>query len=205
MFRKAKETLHLMSLSKHRETYPVNEIFYSLQGEGYWTGTPALFIRFSGCNLRCPFCDTDFKEHTMMTVDAIMEIVTASPAPIVVLTGGEPSLQPLEPLLLELGKSGKRIHIETNGTNPLPENIDWVTLSPKTGFTICLDRWDELKIVYTGENPIEQWGELIKATDPHALFLQPCSGKNIPQTVSFILDNPVFRLSLQTHKTLNIR
>lgn len=205
MFRKAKETLHLMSLSKHRETYPVNEIFYSLQGEGYWTGTPAMFIRFSGCNLHCPFCDTDFKEHTMMTVDAIMEIVTASPAPIVVLTGGEPSLQPLEPLLLELGKSGKRIHIETNGTNPLPENIDWVTLSPKTGSTICLDRWDELKIVYTGENPVGQWGRLIKATAPHALFLQPCSGKNIPQTVSFILDNPVFRLSLQTHKTLNIR
>lgn len=185
--------------------YPVNEIFFSLQGEGFWTGVPAVFVRFSGCNLKCPFCDTDFSAHSGMTVRQIMDEVEKYPAKTVILTGGEPSLQPLPALIAELKKSGKRIHIETNGTNPLPESIDWVTLSPKEGSDIRLEKWDELKIVYTGTDPGRLWNGLIAATEPFRLFLQPCSGKNIPETVDYILSNPEFRLSLQTHKTLNIR
>lgn len=185
--------------------YPVNEIFFSLQGEGFWTGVPAVFVRFSGCNLKCPFCDTDFSAHRGMTVRQIMDEVEKYPAKTVILTGGEPSLQPLPALIAELKKSGKRIHIETNGTNPLPESIDWVTLSPKEGSDIRLEKWDELKIVYTGTDPGRLWNGLIAATEPFRLFLQPCSGKNIPETVDYILSNPEFRLSLQSHKTLNIR
>lgn len=185
--------------------YPVNEIFFSLQGEGFWTGVPAVFVRFSGCNLKCPFCDTDFSVHRGMTVRQIMDEVEKYPAKTVILTGGEPSLQPLPALIAELKKSGKRIHIETNGTNPLPESIDWVTLSPKEGSDIRLEKWDELKIVYTGTDPGRLWNGLIAATEPFRLFLQPCSGKNIPETVDYILSNPEFRLSLQSHKTLNIR
>lgn len=186
-------------------TYPINEIFYSLQGEGYMTGTPAIFIRFSGCNLRCPFCDTDFSSFEEMTLGQILEQIKAYPAETVILTGGEPSLQKLDPLINKLHSLGKKVHIETNGTNRLPVNIDWITLSPKQGSRISADRWDELKIVYTGSDPRQLWENLIAKTEPGHLFIQPCSGQNIPQTIEFALANPAFRLSLQTHKILEIR
>jgi len=186
-------------------SYPVNEIFYSLQGEGFWTGTPALFIRFCGCNLQCPFCDTDFSRATQMTLSEIIEKACSSPASTVILTGGEPALQPLGPLIDELHRYGKRVHIETNGTKQLPESLDWITLSPKEGSTVSLKIWNELKIVYTGNDPCLTWQTLIRHTDKGHLFLQPCSGNNVPQTVEYILHHPSFRLSLQTHKLLDIR
>ena len=186
-------------------TYPVNEIFYSLQGEGFHTGTPAIFIRLSGCNLRCQFCDTDFSSFRTLSVSEIIAEAESFPAPTVIITGGEPSLFNLEPLISALHASGKRVHIETNGTNPIKGTPDWITLSPKEGSEIRLPHWDELKIVYTGTSPLTLWPDLIAATPAGRLFLQPCSGLNIPQTIEFILTNPNFRLSLQTHKLLDIR
>lgn len=188
-----------------RHPYPVNEIFYSLQGEGFWTGTPALFIRFSGCNLHCPFCDTDFSESTPMDLGQILEKARECPAQRVILTGGEPSLQPIQPLIEALHSIGKLVHIETNGTCLLPEGIDWITLSPKEGSVVCLKNWDELKIVYTGKDPVTLWEPLVSRTESGHLFLQPCSGKNTVKTMEYILSDPRFRLSLQTHKLLDIR
>ena len=137
----------------------INEIFHSLQGEGYYTGTPAVFVRFSGCNLRCSFCDTQHQTGKLMTTQAIVEAVNQYPhAPLIVLTGGEPSLFIDEAFVAELKqKTGKRVAIETNGTRPLPGNLDWVTLSPKTAFKggdaepCVIKQCDELKVVYLGQ------------------------------------------------------
>lgn len=183
------------------DTLPVNEIFYSLQGEGFHTGTPAVFVRLSGCNLRCTFCDTDHSAHTPMTVSDIVDAVSRHPATTVILTGGEPSLHPIAPLVDALHAAGRRVHIETNGTRPLPATIDWVTCSPKPGAPVVLPRCDELKIVYTGQD-VEA---LAEATPAAHHFLQPCSGANIPDVIRYILDHPRWRLSLQTHRILDIR
>lgn len=134
----------------------VNEIFYSLQGEGYFSGTPSLFIRFSGCNLKCGFCDTQHQHGTEMTEEDIVERARACKAQHVVITGGEPSLQLTESLVDKLHEIGKYVAIETNGTHLLPENVDWITLSPKDAFVtgtqskIVLKRCNELKLVFTG-------------------------------------------------------
>ena len=138
--------------------YKINEIFYSLQGEGFHAGTPAVFVRFSGCNLRCAFCDTQHQQGTIMSLQEIVDEVNKYPlAPLVVLTGGEPSLFIDEAFMMELKlKTGKRIAIETNGTRPLPTNLDWVTLSPKSAFeggnleSCVLKSCDELKVVWLG-------------------------------------------------------
>lgn len=179
----------------------VNEIFYSLQGEGFHTGTAAVFVRLSGCNLRCDFCDTDHSQSERMTVNDIVSRVTGYPAETVILTGGEPSLQPIGPLVDALHEAGRRVHIETNGTRPLPESIDWVTCSPKEGGAVVLEQCDELKVVYTGQD-VEAIAGRIMAEHK---FLQPCSGQNTVEVIDYILRHPWWRLSLQTHKMLDIR
>lgn len=179
---------------------PVNEIFYSLQGEGFHTGIPAVFVRLSGCNLTCEFCDTDHSERVMMTVDEIVLRVVDSPAKTIVLTGGEPSIHPLEQLVDALHAAGRRVHIETNGTRRLPESIDWVTCSPKPGGETVLSCCDELKIVYTGQD-VES---LAAKFDTSHLFLQPCSGKNTAEVIDYIKCHPHWRLSLQTHRLIDI-
>lgn len=194
--------------------YPINEIFCSLQGEGEKTGTVSVFIRTSGCNLRCAFCDTDHQSHTMMSAPEIVEQVMRYPgAPLIVLTGGEPALHVDNALIQALKLTGKTIAIETNGTLPLPDGIDWVTLSPKTAFQggealpCIITSCDELKVVYTGQN-LNQYDH-IKAQQR---FLQPCYVDDpkhrllgLQATVKAVLDNPQWRLSLQTHKLLGIR
>lgn len=194
--------------------YPINEIFCSLQGEGEKSGTVSVFIRMSGCNLRCAFCDTDHQSHTMMSAPEIVEQVMRYPgAPLIVLTGGEPALHIDNALIQALKLTGKTIAIETNGTLPLPDGIDWVTLSPKTAFQggealpCIITSCDELKVVYTGQN-LNQYDH-IKAQQR---FLQPCYVDDPKQrllglqaTVKAVLDNPKWRLSLQTHKLLGIR
>lgn len=181
--------------------YPVNEIFYSLQGEGFFTGTPAVFVRFAGCNMRCSFCDTDHESSvTHMEADAIIAKIKEYPARHIILTGGEPALR-VDSLLLEmLHAEGCFVQIETNGSLPVPEEIDWITCSPKGDYRIALPRVDELKIVYQNQD-VEAIAATIAASH---LFLQPCSGQNIPETVSYILAHPWWRLSLQTHKLINI-
>lgn len=178
----------------------INEIFYSLQGEGYHTGTPAVFVRFSGCNLRCPFCDTQFESGCMMTDEAIVEEVMQYPATLVVLTGGEPSLFVDNALIDKLHSCGKYVAIETNGTHLLPDTIDWVTCSPKENSLLSLKQADEVKVVYQNQ-PVEVYRELISASH---YFLQPCSCKNTQEVVDYIKTHPHWRLSLQTHKYIGI-
>ena len=194
--------------------YPVNEIFYSLQGEGFNTGTASVFIRLSGCNLRCAFCDTQHQEGKLMSLQEIVDEVNKYPiAPLVVLTGGEPSLFINEAFVAELKQmTEKRIAIETNGTRPLPSNLDWVTLSPKTGFDgggvepCVLTRCDELKVIYLGQNLAQYDGIEAKHR-----FLQPCFVENEEQRkanmqacVEAVKAHPNWRLSLQIHRVLNI-
>lgn len=182
--------------------YRVNEIFYSLQGEGYHTGTPAVFVRFSGCNRACPFCDTDHSAATDMTAAEIVDAVKAYPARHIVITGGEPTLQLDDALVDSLHEAGCYIQIETNGTLPVPAGVDWVTCSPKDG-ELNIDRVDELKVVYL-DDP-ERVESLRSRFGTDCCFLQPCSGKNIGETVRYILEHPVWRLSLQTHKLIDIQ
>ena len=154
----------------------INEIFYSLQGEGFHVGTPAVFVRFSGCNLKCEFCDTRHGEGVMMSDEEILEQVCQYPCKTVILTGGEPGLWVDEDLVAALHKAGKYVCIETNGTCVLPESIDWVTCSPKLGASL-------------------------KAS---SYFLQPCSCQNTAEVVEYIKSHPQWRLSLQTHKLIDI-
>ena len=192
----------------------VNEIFYSLQGEGFHAGTPAVFVRFSGCNLRCAFCDTQHQQGRIMSLQEIVDEVNKYPlAPLVVLTGGEPSLFIDEAFMMELKlKTGKRIAIETNGTRPLPTNLDWVTFSPKTSFDgggvepCVLTACDELKVVFLGQDLAQYDGIEAKYR-----FLQPCFVENEEQRkanmqacVETVKSHPNWRLSLQIHRALNI-
>lgn len=191
----------------------VNEIFYSLQGEGYHSGTPAVFVRFSGCNLRCPFCDTQHEEGVEMSETEIVEAVKAYPASLVVVTGGEPAVQLTEGLVDALHAAGKYVSVETNGTLPLPKNVNWITLSPKDIWVgpqaaPVLSHADELKLLFDGRHEPSQYSHIAVA---HR-FLQPCDMGNdarnaeiMQATVDYIKKNPVWRLSLQIHKILKIR
>ena len=163
----------------------INEIFYSLQGEGAHTGTPAVFVRFSGCNLKCDFCDTSHESGIEMRM--------------VILTGGEPGLWIDDALVNALHKAGKYVAIETNGTQVLPEAIDWVTCSPKEGTTLRIKHIDEVKVVYLGQDVSPYL--LIEAKEH---FLQPCSCQNTEEVIAYIKEHPQWRLSLQTHKLINI-
>ena len=195
--------------------FKINEIFYSLQGEGFQSGTPAVFVRFSGCNLRCAFCDTQHQVGEMMSLQEIVDEVNKYPvASMVVLTGGEPSLFIDEAFVAELKqKTGKKIAIETNGTRPLPSNLDWVTFSPKTAFEggdfepCVLKRCDELKVVYLGQD-LAQYDEI----QAKHRFLQPCFVEDLEQRranmqacVETVKTHLNWRLSLQIHRALNIR
>lgn len=188
----------------------VNEIFYSLQGEGHYTGTPAVFIRFAGCNLRCSFCDTDFTSFTEMSEDEILEEVNKYPATHIVITGGEPTLQITPSLTSKLHNAGKYIQMETNGTNTLPEgcHIDWITCSPKYK-DVKLQHIDELKVVYQGKDQDMNQYNNLKASEYR---LQPCDTQDaekneeiLKQTIDFLLKNPIWKLSLQTHKILKVQ
>ena len=195
--------------------FKINEIFYSLQGEGFHAGTPAVFVRFSGCNLHCAFCDTQHQAGEILSLQEIVDKVNKYPnVPLVVLTGGEPSLFIDEAFVAELKqKTGKRIAIETNGTHPLPSNLDWVTLSPKTAFEggdaepCILKRCNELKVVYLGQDLVQY-----KEIEAKHRFLQPCFCEdeaqriaNMKACVDAVMQNPQWRLSLQIHRVLNIR
>ena len=171
--------------------YKINEVFYTLQGEGAHSGIPAVFVRFSGCNLRCPWCDTEFSEFTEMSADEIVrEALSLYDIPnerrkMLVLTGGEPSLQVDTPLIDALHQAGFYICIETNGTRLLPDGIDWITCSPKMVYqsegrsisetvyqrsglsakrsSLALKRVNEVKVVFTGTYDPEIWRSQLEA------------------------------------------
>ena len=212
--------------------YRVNEIFYTLQGEGAHSGIPAVFIRFSGCNLRCPWCDTEFDDFTEMSAGQIIaEALALYDIPnerrkMVVLTGGEPSLQVDEALVNALHEAGFYICIETNGTRALPDGIDWITCSPKESSlkpsnsqTIKLTNVNEVKVVFTGTYDPEVWRKQLSAEH---WMLQPLRytgewlienvdsweddrNDNLDDTVRYILSHPFWRLSVQLHKIAGLR
>lgn len=192
-----------------QELLRVNEIFYSLQGEGHFTGTPAVFVRLSGCNLRCPFCDTDHHASVGMTYAQVVEQVTAFPSRHVVVTGGEPSMQLTDGFIDALHAAGCFVQVETNGTLPLPPSVDWVTCSPKDA-PVVLDRIDELKVVYSGQ-PMDGYAPLMAIAAEWRL--QPCdvpgdpsaSERHLRAAIAYTLANPRWRLSLQTHKLISIQ
>lgn len=194
----------------------VNEIFYSLQGEGYWTGTPAVFVRLSGCNLGCDFCDTKHQDGIEMTENEIVEEVCKYPSDHIVITGGEPLLQLTSSLIYKLHKKEKFVQIETNGSRPLTEtlltDIDWVTCSPKYGNIPNIQRINELKVVYDLHtiSDIEKMESIEVPTGEY--YLQPCDRDNpnlneiiTASCIKYILDNPKWKLSLQTHKMLHLQ
>ena len=191
--------------------YRINEIFYSLQGEGHNTGQAAVFIRFSGCNLHCTFCDTDFTEYTPMTLDDIVRHLADFPSPQstgvslwCILTGGEPSLQVDDELVGRLHQLGYRVAMESNGTHQPPVGLDWLTVSPK--IQPIVKQCNELKVVFDGKEPPCDFG--IKAL---YYYLQPCdtgdSEQNkhiVHQCIKYIKQHPRWQLSLQTHKMVGI-
>jgi 7-carboxy-7-deazaguanine synthase len=209
-------------------SYAVNEIFYTLQGEGALTGRSAVFCRFAGCNLwsgreedraaaACPFCDTDFvgtdgsEGGRYADADALANQIAAlwpkrHRNKFVVCTGGEPLLQLDPPLIEALHRRGFEIAVETNGTLPLPPDLDWVCVSPKVNNPIVVTTGDELKIVV----PQEGLDPLAFADLAFRRFsVQPMDGsnreRNTELAIRFCLDHPQWQLSLQTHKVTGIR
>lgn len=194
----------------------VNEIFYSIQGEGRFTGTPSVFIRLSGCNLRCEFCDTEHQPYKDLTEDEIMQEIAKYPAKHIVITGGEPLLQLKGSFIEKLHRADKFVQIETNGTRPLDEfhltRIDWITCSPKFEFCpnadIKLNHIDELKVVVKKGQDMSKYDNIIA----QEYYVQPCDVKDekenaeiLAQAINFIKSHPKWKLSLQTQKILNVR
>lgn len=206
--------------------YKIKEIYYTIQGEGFHSGRPAVFCRFSGCNLWsgreedrskaiCQFCDTNFwgtdgvnggkyeAEELARKIRSMMPLDSADP--FVVLTGGEPALQVDDILVSALHDQGLEIAIETNGTKALPQGIDWVCMSPKAGTDIVLDRGDELKLVIPqdGIDPAT-----FLSLDYDHRYVQPMESStwesNINHAVQYVLNNPQWKLSVQTHKHIGI-
>lgn len=190
----------------------INEIFYSIQGEGERVGKPTIFVRFSGCNLRCPFCDTDFKSGVFMSDEEILHELQKYPAKYVVFTGGEPSLYIDNAICNLLHHHGYTIGIETNGTMPITAPVDWITLSPKDAFVenaeVVLDWCNEIKLVYKGQNLARY--DTIKVS--HNKYLQPCdecdrvkNHENLLLVLDYIKEHPEWRISVQLHKILDVR
>ncbi len=209
-------------------TYLIKEIFFTLQGEGFHTGTPAVFCRFSGCNLWtgreehrsiavCQFCDTDFvgidgpgggKFRSASDLAAAVAAAWTAESEgerLVVCTGGEPLLQLDANAIEALHVEGFRVAVETNGTVDPPVGLDWVCMSPKAGAELVLTSGDELKLVY----PQDGLGPDDVANLPFEhKFLQPMDGpsrqENTARAVQYCLEHPRWRLSLQTHKIIGI-
>ena len=186
------------------------EIFYSVQGEGTWTGTPAVFVRLAGCNLSCDFCDTDYALKFFASVDDVVARVreAGGDCPMVILTGGEPLAQRETPALIAaLRADRRRVHIESNGTMPaeLPDDV-WLTVSPKERLAPQMARRaNEAKLIVDGRVP-EEWIGAFPATT--RLFLQPEGNKpaNVSLAVEAAKRDPArLRLSLQTHKFIGVR
>ncbi|GEO43616.1 7-carboxy-7-deazaguanine synthase [Skermanella aerolata] len=211
-------------------SYAVKEIFYTLQGEGAQAGRPAVFCRFAGCNLWsgreadresavCRFCDTDFvgtdgtgggrfsDAAALAAAVAAQWPAGAGGRPYVVCTGGEPLLQLDIPLIDALHAVGFEIAIETNGTKPVPDGIDWICVSPKAGSQLVVERGNELKLVFPQAESEARPENFLNLRFDN-FFLQPMDGpertENLQATIAYCLANPSWRLSLQTHKIMGI-
>lgn len=198
------------------ETIPVVEEFYSLQGEGFHMGKPAYFIRVGGCDVGCSFCDEkrawNAALYPQISIDSIVQRVALNPAKAVVVTGGEPLLYDMTSLCRRLHDIGVKLFLETSGSAPLTGNWDWICLSPKYGaapLPPLLQQADELKVIIGTEEDF-QWAETnaAKVNAQCLLYLQPDWNRYhqiINRLVQYVLQHPRWRVSLQTHKYMNIR
>jgi organic radical activating enzyme len=194
---------------------PVMEHFYTIQGEGKNTGRAAYFIRLAGCDVECSWCDVkdswSASKTQLLTIDFLIKEVSRYANDLVVITGGEPSIYDLTALTAALKKAGKEIAIETSGSSELRGQFDWICLSPKK-FKLPLasayKKADELKVVIFNKHDFKWCKEQASNVLEHCeLYLQPEWDKQDEHTnelVEFIKDNPTWRLSLQTHKFLDI-
>jgi len=208
------------------KVYKISETFYSLKGEGEWTGSAMFFIRLAGCNLNCNFCDTDYKQTREATINELVKEALTHRARKVVITGGEPCLQDTQPLVVALRREGFKCHLETNGTLPTHMDWDWIAISPKSKdvnpetikkasefkFLCGMQGWEELMKWFfvrfdfhpkKADAPIVWLMPLAKAW-PHRLqdsFLED----NIQQAVQYCLDNPRVKFCLQIHKCIGIK
>jgi len=194
---------------------PVMEEFYSLQGEGIHTGKPAYFLRIGGCDVGCCFCDVkeswNANKHKLTPVDEIVERILANPAKAVVVTGGEPMLYELDYLCKILKNNNIKLFLETSGSEPISGEWNWICVSPKRNHTpqeSVLLRASELKVVICNENDFAWAEENAKFVHPDChLLLQPewnSSEKMLPKIIDYILQHPKWRISLQSHKYINI-
>jgi organic radical activating enzyme len=204
------------SVKNHSSHFlPVMEEFYSLQGEGVHTGKPAYFLRIGGCNVNCHFCDVkeswDANKHTLTPVKEIVERIIANPAQAVVVTGGEPMLYNLDYLCEKLHNHNIQTFLETSGSEPISGKWEWICVSPKRNHPPqqdILQQANELKVVIQNEQDFIWAEENAKFVNSACtLLLQPewsRSEKMNPKIIDYILKNPKWRLSLQSHKYLGI-
>ena len=197
------------------EKYPIMEHFFTIQGEGTYSGRAAYFIRIAGCDVGCVWCDVkeswDKDQHTTMTTNEIIEKVTESKTDFVVITGGEPAMYDLRPLVNQLKSLGITIAIETSGCYPLLGDVDWYCFSPKKFKAPCDEaylRANELKVIINHPSDLD-WANkhAEKVLDSCHLFLQPewsKAEKLLPLIISYVKGNLKWKISLQTHKYMNI-
>jgi organic radical activating enzyme len=196
-------------------TYPVVEAFYTIQGEGFYQGHAAYFVRLAGCDVGCHWCDVkeswDSEAHELQTVEQIVDEASACEARVVVITGGEPAMHNLEALTTAFKNAGFATHIETSGAHALSGDLDWVCLSPKK-FKAPLEEAckvaSELKVVVFNKSDFE-WAEIYAAqvSATCQLYLQPEWEKMdsmMDQIVSYIQQNPKWQLSVQIHKWIGV-
>lgn len=195
--------------------YPVMEHFYTLQGEGKYTGNAAYFIRLGGCDVGCVWCDVkeswDADIHPKMSVSELIETIATFPVKHIVITGGEPAMYDLNPLVNSLKENGYYVAIETSGAHPLQGQVDWYTFSPKKfkePVGEAYSKASELKVVIYHKSDFD-WA-LDHAQKVHSdclLYIQPEWSKQerlLPDIIAFVKEHPNWKLSLQTHKYLNI-
>lgn len=189
----------------------VNEIFYSLQGEGGRAGQASIFIRLAKCNLACSFCDTDFERGVKMSLEEVFKEIEKYNCKWIIWTGGEPALQLNDKIVAFFKERGYLQAIETNGTKRIPSGIDYITCSPKQNFEIVkelIPEVDELRFPIQKGDPLPDISILPKT---NRYLLSPIFDndkviqENVDYCISLIKDNPVWALSLQTHKLIGIR
>jgi len=197
------------------QQYPVMEMFYSLQGEGYHQGKAAFFIRLAGCDVGCVWCDVkdswDASKHPVLSIEQIVDSALKHPARLAIITGGEPLLYNLNPLTAALKVAGFQTNIETSGSSPMSGQWDWVCLSPKKFKAPLLENLplaSELKVVVFNNSDFD-WAETYaKQVASHCkLYLQPEWDKQAhitPIVIDYIKENPQWELSVQLHKYIQV-
>ena len=196
-------------------SYPVMEMFYSLQGEGYHQGKAAFFIRLAGCDVGCVWCDVkdswDASKHPVLSIEEIVNSALAHPGRLAIVTGGEPLLHQLDPLTTALKAAGFQTNIETSGSSPMSGEWDWVCLSPKKFKAPLVENLplaSELKVVVFNNSDFD-WAEAhAKQVSPACkLYLQPewdKSAQITPKVIDYIKSNPQWELSAQLHKYIQV-